>query len=161
MIIKVILVANGVQQKRELYWNKSLPTASIHAIFTCFALVAYIRNYSVAKIDAKSAFIQTKIPGSLIYMKMDKKSTTTVISILPDLQPYVATEENLYTKLLKALYGGIQSGQLWYAKIKMVLMREGYTPTLTDPCIFRCAYDNKIHLLILYVDDILLFAEMQ
>ncbi len=37
--IKARLVANGAQQNRELYPNKSSPTASMHAIFTCFALV--------------------------------------------------------------------------------------------------------------------------
>jgi hypothetical protein len=159
--IKARLVANGAQQKRELYPNKSSPTASIHAIFTCFTLVAYIGNYLVAKIDVKGAYIQTEITGSPIYMKLDKKLTSAVISILPNLQPYVTPEGNLYTKLLKALYGCIQSGQLWYAKNKKVLIREGYLPTPTDPCIFRCANDDKIYFLILYVDDILLFADMQ
>jgi hypothetical protein len=40
--IKAYLVTNGVQQKKDLHPNKSSPTASIHAIFTCFAIVAYI-----------------------------------------------------------------------------------------------------------------------
>jgi hypothetical protein len=50
-------------------------------------------------------------------MKLDKKLTSEVIAILPDLQPYVTDEGSLYTK---ALYGCIQSGQLWYAKIKSI-----------------------------------------
>jgi len=114
--IKAQLVANGAQQKRELYPNKS-STASIHAIFTCLAIVAYRGNYEVAKIDVKGAYIQTEITGSPIYMKMDKKLTTAITTILPDLQDYVTPEGTLYTKLLKALYGCIQSGQLWYARI--------------------------------------------
>jgi hypothetical protein len=68
--IKARLVANRAQQNRELYPNKSSPTASIHAILTCFALVAYIGRYKVAKIDVKGAYIQTEITGSPIYMKM-------------------------------------------------------------------------------------------
>jgi hypothetical protein len=70
--IKARLVANGAQQKREMYPNKSLLTASIHGIFTCFAVVAYIREYSVAKIDFKGAYIQMEITESPIYMKIDK-----------------------------------------------------------------------------------------
>jgi hypothetical protein len=50
-------------------------------------------------------------------MKLDKKLTSEVIAILPDLQPYVTDEGSLY---IKALYGCIQSGQLWYAKIKSI-----------------------------------------
>ncbi len=84
--IKAQLVANGAQQKKDLYLNKSSPIASIHAIFTCFAIVTYIGQYSVAMIDVKGAYIQTEITGSPIYMKLDKKLTSSVISILPDLQ---------------------------------------------------------------------------
>jgi hypothetical protein len=119
--IKARLVANGAQQNKELYPNKSSPTASIHAIFTCLTLVAYIGKYTVAKIDVKGAYIQTEITGSPIYMKLDKRLTTMALSILPSLQKYITPEGTLYTKLLKALYGGVQSGQLWYMKIKKVL----------------------------------------
>jgi hypothetical protein len=91
-------------------------------------------------------------------MKMDKKLTSMVLSILPSLQSYVTPEGTLYTKLLKALYSCVQSGQLWYQKIEKVLCREGYTTTPTDPCIFKKAVEGMLFLLILYVDDILLFA---
>jgi hypothetical protein len=157
--IKAPLVANGAQQKRELYPNKSSPTASIHAMFTCLTLVAYMGNYKVAKVDVKGAYIQTEISGSPIYMKMDKKLTTLALSILPSLQKYITPEGTLYTKLLKALYGCIQSGQLWYAKISKVLRREGYIKMPTDPCIFRKMSGLVLCILILYVDDILLFAD--
>jgi hypothetical protein len=156
--IKARLVANGAQQNKELYPNKSSPTASIHAIFTCLTLVAYIGKYTVAKIDVKGAYIQTEITGSPIYMKLDKRLTTMALSILPSLQKYITPEGTLYTKLLKALYGCVQSGQLWYMKIKKVLRREGYIVTPTDQCIFRRVSESVICFLILYVDDILLFA---
>jgi len=113
----------------------------------------------VAKIDVKGAYIQTEIMGSPIYVKMDKQLTTVVISILPELKPYVTPSGTLYTKSLKALYGCIQSGQLWYSKISKVLSREGYTRTPTDPCIFCRSINEKILILILYVDDILIFAD--
>jgi hypothetical protein len=157
--IKARLVANGAQQKRELHPNKSSPTASIHAIFTCLALVAYMGNYKVAKVNVKGAYIQTEITGSPMYMKMDKKLSAMALSILPSLQKYVTPEGKLYTKLLKALYGCIQSGELWYVKISKVLRREGYIRTPTDPCIFRKVNGQVLCILILYVDDILLFTD--
>jgi hypothetical protein len=123
-------------------------------------LVAYIGKYSVAKVDVKGAYIQMEITGLPMYMKIDKKLTSAVISILPELHSYVTMEGTLYTRLLKALYGCIQSGQLWYAKIKKVLIQEGYTSTPTDPCTFRHIVGEKIYFLILYVDDILLFADI-
>jgi hypothetical protein len=81
------------------------------------------------------------------------------LRILPSLQKYVTAEGTLYTRLLKALYSCIQSGQLWYAKIKKVLRREGYISTPTDPCIFRKVNGSVLCILILYVDDMLLFAD--
>jgi hypothetical protein len=81
------------------------------------------------------------------------------LSILPSLQTYVTPEGTLYTKLLKALYGCVQSGQLWYTKIAKVLRRERYISTPTDPCIFWKV--NQLYILILYVDDILLFADQE
>jgi hypothetical protein len=123
------------------------------------ALAAYIGNYKVAKIDVKGAYIQTEITGSPIYMKLDKRLTSMALEILPSLQKYVTAEGTLYTKLLKALYGCIQSGQLWYTKIKKVLRREGYIETPTDQCIFRKVSGLTLCILILYVDDILLFAD--
>jgi hypothetical protein len=61
----------------------------MHAIFASFALVAYRGNYDVAKVDVKGAYIQTEITGSPIYMKMDKRLTSIILSILPSLQAYV------------------------------------------------------------------------
>jgi len=126
--IKAMLVVNEAQQKRELYPNKSSPTASIHAIFTCLAIVAYRGNYEVAKRDVKGTYIQTEITGSPIYMTMDEKLPTAIITILPDLQDYVTPEGTLYTKLLKALYGCIQSGQLWYADKSLHVIIGGRKP---------------------------------
>jgi hypothetical protein len=156
--IKARLVANGAQQQREMYPNKSSPTANIHSIFACLTVAAYIGNYKVAKIDVKGAYIQTEITGSPIYMKLDKKLTTMALEILPS-KNYVTSEGTLYTKLMKALYGCVQSGQLWYAKIKKVLRHEGYIATPTDQCIFRKVSGLVLYILILYVDDILLFAD--
>jgi hypothetical protein len=56
------------------------------------AIVAYIGNYSVAKIDVKGAYIQMEITGSPIYMKLDKKLTTMALSILPSLEKYVTPD---------------------------------------------------------------------
>ena len=77
--IKARRVANGAQQLRELQPNYSLPTASIHGIFACFTLIAYIVHYKVVKVDVKGEYIQTKLTGSLIYMKMGKKLMAAVI----------------------------------------------------------------------------------
>jgi hypothetical protein len=72
----------------------------MHGIFTCFALIVYIGCYKVAKVDIKGVYIQTELTGSPIYMKMDKKITVEVISILPKLHPFVTPKGTFYTKII-------------------------------------------------------------
>jgi hypothetical protein len=67
------MVANGAQQSRELYPNRSSPTVGIHSIMTCLTMVAQFNDYTLAKIDVKGAYLQTEMTGSPVFMKLDKK----------------------------------------------------------------------------------------
>jgi hypothetical protein len=90
-------------------------------------------------------------------MKFDKQ-LTELISILPQLKHFITPEGTLYTKLLKALYRCIQSSRLWYNKLVPVLQCLHYETCLVDQCIMCCIINNKVHLIIIYVDDLLLLA---
>jgi hypothetical protein len=97
--------------------------------------------------------------GSPVFMKLDKKLTESVITILPELKRFVTKEGTLYTRLLKALYGCIQSSRLWYEKLVGVLQRLGYETCRVDPCIMRRIVNKHIHLIIIYVNDLLLLTD--
>jgi hypothetical protein len=43
---------------------------------------------------------------------------------------------------LKALYGLIKSGRLWFGTIKEKLFEQGYLQNLYEPCIFNKWYDD-------------------
>jgi hypothetical protein len=57
--------------------------------------------------------------------------------------------------MLKAMYGCIQASVLWYALIKKFLENQGYQVSAMDWCIFRKRNGDRIYILFLYVDDIL------
>ncbi len=135
--VKGWIVANGAQQSRAMYLNRSSPTVGLHSILTCLAMAAQLDNYILAKIDVKGAYLQMEMTGSPVFMKLDKKLMASVISILPQLKRFVTPEGTLYTRLLKALYGCVQSSRLWYEKLVSVLQMLQYQVCPVDPCIMR------------------------
>ncbi len=71
------------------------------------------------------------------------------------------TQGTLYTRLLKALYGCIQSNSLWFERLTKVLHREGYVHSPTDPCVMRKVVSLRVYLILIYVDDLLLLMSLQ
>jgi Reverse transcriptase (RNA-dependent DNA polymerase). len=57
------------------------------------------------------------------------------------------------------LYGCIQASKLWYDNLIAFLKRLGYEVCPTDRCVLRKVVGEKVHLLLVYVDDILIIAE--
>jgi hypothetical protein len=152
------LVAHGNKQDATLYSDRSSPTASIHSITTCLTIAAYNPDCVVGKLDVKGAFIQTEMSGTPVYVQFRGKLREMILSVKPELAAYVGDDGILYGKLLKALYGCVQASRLWYEKLKEVLIKLGYEQSETDPCIFRQVVGDRVFLLIVYVDDILILA---
>jgi hypothetical protein len=153
------MVANGNEQDPELYLDKSSPTVAIHSILPCLSVAAYNTNYKMAKIDVKGAFIQTEMEGPPVYIKCDRRLTSLIVEVLPGIRKYVQKDGVLYCRLLKALYGCVQASKLWFNKLTRVLRREGYEPSPTDPCVLQRIVGEKVYLLLVYVDDILILAD--
>ncbi len=157
--VKGRIVTNGAQQSRAMYPNRSSSTVGVHSIMTCLTMAAQLDNYVLAKIDVKGAYLQTEMTGSPVFMKLDRKLMTSVISILPHLKRFVTPEGPLYTKLLKAQYGCVQSSRLWYEKLVLVLQNLQYQVCPSDPCIMRRVVNNKIYIIVMYVDDLLILTD--
>ena len=62
----------------------------------------------------------------------------------------------LVMKLKRSLYGLAQSPVLWYDTIDAALLGIGFTPTLSDPCVYTHGSDDTFAILTLHVDDILI-----
>jgi hypothetical protein len=61
-------------------------------------------------------------------------------------------------QLLKALYGCKQSSLLWFLEMKKTLISLGFTANPYDPCVFRKGEGEESVTILLYVDDLFLFA---
>jgi len=114
--------------------------------------------YTLGKIDVKGAFLQTEMSGTPVYIKCTQLGDL-ILDLYPEYKKSLGKDRVLYCKLLKALYGCVQASKLWYEKVRKFLESLGYVRGEVDPCVFRRVVGEKVYLLTLYVDDILLIAE--
>ena len=62
-------------------------------------------------------------------------------------------------KLNKAIYGLKQAGREWNAKLDHALKADGFSPCLSEICLYRKCTDDVIILVAVYVDDIILASK--
>ncbi len=155
---KARMVSHGNEQNAELHPNKSSPTAAIHSLFTVLALYAGKTDYQMGKVDIKGAFVQTPMTGPPIYMKIGKNIVKYVVEIFPEYAKYVTKEGILYTRMMKAMYGCVQASRLWYEHLTKVLKEAGYKAVGMDECVWRRVNGKETYVIVVYVDDLLIFA---
>jgi len=97
--------------------------------------------------------------GPPVYIKCDPGLTKLIVDVLPAIKKYVTSEGVLYCRLLKALYGCVQASKLWYNKLTAFLRSLGYEHSPTDLCVLRRIVGDKVFLMTIYVDDILVMAD--
>ncbi len=60
--------------------------------------------------------------------------------------------------MMKAMYGCVQASRLWYEHLTKVLKEAGYEAAGMDACVWRHVEGRTVHLIVVYVDDLLIFA---
>ncbi|CAN0162912.1 unnamed protein product [Pylaiella littoralis] len=71
---------------------------------------------------------------------------------------YPVTGEPLVLKLLKSLYGLRQSPRNWNTTFARAIESIGFTPLLSDPCLYVYGSGDTYVVLSVYVDDVLLLG---
>ena len=68
--------------------------------------------------------------------------------------------QKLFCRLLKALYGTKQAGRAWWKVIKGKLELQRFKTSVFDPCLFVRGIGEKLILIIVWVDDLLIGYHM-
>ena len=159
-IIKGRTCANGSRQRRYLKPEDSVssPTVSTEGIIGSFVIDTY-EDREIAVLD---------IPGAYLHADMQHKSDARVILKLqdefvdymctanPKYKPYVTMvrgKKTLYLKLLRALYGCIESALLWYNLFSSTLINMGFEINPYDRCIANKNVNGSQCTIVWYVDD--------
>ena len=138
------------------------PTASLEGIELTITVDAY-ENRDMMSIDVPNAFIQTFMPdsgenGERVVMKITGTMVDILINMEPEYRKYIVKENGkrvIYTVVLRAIYGMLQSSLLWYNQFRGDLEEQGFIFNDYDPCIANKMVRGKQHTIRFHVDDLL------
>ena len=135
---KARLVARGFEQIYGLNYLTKYAGVIKQQTFKAIFAIATIKGYIVRKIDMISAFTQGDLLDT-IYLK----------------QPEGFIDPNYPEKVLllnKALYGLVQSANIWFNLLSKEIKSLGFKQLQADNCVYY--NDEKDTIIITYVDDI-------
>jgi hypothetical protein len=156
-IMKFRFTVNGSQQYLHDYSQTAAPTVATE---TLFMLISYANAMAIPLItaDVKTAYLHASI-DELVFLFISPKEATYFLRDNPALSAFVDTKGRILMRVRKALYGLVQSAQLWYSHLASSLAKIHFLPTHQDRCAFvRTDHDKKSYILT-YVDDLLIVAE--
>ncbi|MBW0463242.1 hypothetical protein O181_002957 [Austropuccinia psidii MF-1] len=123
-------------------FNKTyLPTGCLNYLWTLIAFSAS-ESLHFHQVDVKSAFLNAPLVED-VYLSVPQ-------GLEVDQQCYCL-------KLKKAIYGLKQAPLAWYERLKTWLVKIGFYPCASDPCVFHRA-DQSPTWLYVHVDDISIFG---
>ena len=139
---KACLVAKGYTQMPGMdYTDTYAPVVHLETIRTLLAL-AISENWEIQQMDIKGAYLNGRIKEE-IYMK----------------QPNGYDDgTNHLCRLIKSLYGLKQAGREWNIEFNQQLKSHGWNPSMVDPCAYFRKTTEGIEIIVVWVDDLLLFA---
>ena len=153
--IKGRTCADGRSQ-RELYekHETSSPTISTESLLISLIIDA-LEERDVAVADVVGAYLKAYMKD-FVLLKLTGQTVGIITEVNPKYKEFVTYEKGkpvLYLQLLKALYGCVQSGLLWYELFSTTLQDMGFKLNPYEPCIANNMIDGHQCTIGWYVDD--------
>ena len=122
--IKGQTCANGARQRRFVKEDDSFasPTASLEAILTTLMIDVY-EGRDVAVADVPGAYLHAEFPkDKCVILKLNRDFVDIMCNVNPEYKDHVVYETSkrgcrvkcIYIRVLRALYGCLESALLWY-----------------------------------------------
>lgn len=150
--IKARLVAGGNEQERIGYDSVASPTVSTTSVFTIAAIAAK-ESRCVVTLDIGGAYLNARLQKQ-IFMMLDEFSSAILANIDPSYKKYMNSNGRIVVKLLKALYGCVESALLWYEHLSKTLLDMGFVKNRLDECVFNLGVGDEQCTICLHVDDL-------
>jgi hypothetical protein len=144
-------------RKQRLLYDKSdtsSPTISLDALLMTLIIDAKERR-DVATADVVGAYLNADMKDFVV-LRMEAEAVDIMCKVNPKYEQYVVKEKGkrvLYLRLVKALYGCVQSALLWYELFVSALEPMGFELNPYDPCVANATIDGKQCTIAWYVDD--------
>ena len=143
---KARLIARGYTQSYGVDYHETFaPVAKLNTIRLLIVLAA-MYQWDLSQFDVKNAFLHGELEED-VYMATP-----------PGYQLHENSSHVYYLK--KSLYGLKQSPRAWFKKFSSTLLAARYSQSEGDHTLFfKRGGDNKISILIVYVDDIIVTGD--
>ncbi|GJP44040.1 hypothetical protein CLOM_g3438 [Closterium sp. NIES-68] len=136
------LVARGFQQTKGKDYDEVFAPVGKGTTLRVLLAIAALLGWKIRQMDIVTAFLNGIILEE-VYMKQPEG--------LDDGSGRVC-------RLKKAIYGLKQAPRAWYHKLEEALLAGGFKKSECDPSLFLLQEKDEILMLLVYVDDILLFS---
>lgn len=167
---KARILAKGYSQAFGVDYSHTFAlVARLETIRILFAISVELEMV-INQLDIKTAYlngtleeevymeIPQDLPRFLEKIERDEKVEEVVKERAKQMKDSLKDGANA-CKLNKAVYGLRQVGRQWYTKLSMVLRDLGLESTVNEPCLYYAYQGDKISILDIYVDDILIASQ--
>ena len=150
--------ANGSKQRSYLteYESVASPTVSQEGIITTLLIGAYEGRKHIS-FDVPGAFLQADMPDDkLVLLKFKGRMADMLANVNDKYRSHVVREDGksvLYVKVIRAIYGCIESALQWYKLFSETLVGLGFTLNDYDKCIANKMVNGKQMTISWHVDD--------
>lgn len=158
---KARLVASGNMQDRQLYTNSEISssTARTASILSLIAIAAN-EKMKISTADITGAYLNAILPeDNKVVMKIQKDVAKVIVDEMPELKCYLDHNGAMFVKIVRAIYGLIESGALWNQHLTDTLIKLGYQQLKADGCVFKKSNNGIQTFIGVYVDDLLICCD--
>jgi hypothetical protein len=84
-----------------------------------------------------------------------------IVRLDPSASEFLQDDGSMIVALIKALYGCLESGKLWYDLLSSSLIELGFTMNWYDRCVFNKESGEEMITVGIFVDDLFILANFQ
>eukprot|EP00253_Pinus_taeda_P033116 PITA_33116 len=138
---KARIVCKGYAQQEGIQFEEKFsPVAKLEAI-RMFLALSSVQKFKVFQMDVKSAFLNGDLNEEVYIEQLDGF--------------ILGNDPKLVCRLKKALYGLKQAPRVWYYRLDKYLHQQGFSKGLADSNLYIKIDNDKLLILVVYVDDII------
>lgn len=137
---KARLVCKGYAQQEGIDFEETFAPVARLEVIRMFLALSSFKKFKVFQMDVKSTFLN----GDLEEVYIEQLDGFIL-----------GNDPNLVCRLKKALYGLKQAPRAWYYRLDKYLYQQGFSKGSTDNNLYIKIENDKLLILVVYVDDII------